>query len=203
VPGSVRNPTAGCTLARPMPDPSDSTTSLRSSGPRRYLWRLAGALGAVALVVATVCIVRSLGARDDVMLICRALERAGAVARCAGQRSPIAYGVQAEQVVRFQVKNDDRRAYLGTLARLRDQERLRQFLRLSAEADRKAARKTAAAAEIGSGGKIPGISVLAALAPIQIANLERCIAADLKPVYGGPHQAVAQQVEAIRTGIMQ
>ena len=137
------------------------------------------------------------------MHICRSLQQAGVVAKCALQRSPIAYGVQAEQVVRFEVRNGEHRAYLGTLARLRDQERVRQFLRFSAAADRKSARKTAAAAEIGSGGKISGTSVVAALAPIQIANLGSCIAADLKPVYGGPHQDAAKQVDAIRTRIMQ
>ncbi|MBN1606798.1 MAG: hypothetical protein JW940_09195 [Polyangiaceae bacterium] len=185
-----------------MPDASDHTISPPSSRART-LWWTAAALGVAALVAGTVCVVRWHSAKSDAMLICQSLEKTGAVARCTLQRSPIVYGVQAEQVVRFDVKYEGHRAYLGTLARVRDQERIRQLLRLASEADRRSARKTAAAAEIGSGGRVSGASIMAALAPIQIANLGRCIVADLKPVYGGPQQAAAQQVEAIRARIMQ
>ena len=184
-----------------MPDPSNDTLPPRASAPRRYLWWTAGALGVIALVVGAVRVVRSLDAKGDAMLVCRSLEKAGAVAKCALQRSPIVYGVQAEQVVRFEVTSNGHRAYLGTLARLRDEDRVQQFLRLSAEADRKSARRTAAAAEIGSRGKISGTSIMAQLAPIQSANLGRRIAVDLKPVYGGPQQAAAGQVEAIRARV--
>jgi hypothetical protein len=186
-----------------MPDPSDDTASRRSSPLHRYLWWAAGALGVVALVAGTLRVVRSLDAKDDPLLLCQSLENAGAVDRCALQRSPIVYGVRAEQVVRFEVKYAGHRAYLGTLARLRDEEHVRQFLRFASEADRKSARKTAAAAEIGSRGKLSGVNIMDALAPVQIANLGRCTAVDLKPVYGGPQQAAAQQVETIRARVMQ
>lgn len=186
-----------------MANPEDTTGPSRSYGFRRVLWWGVAALGVVALVVTAVRFVRWQRAKDSPMHVCQSLEKTGAVAKCVEQRRPVVYGVQANEVVRFEVRYEGHRAYLGTLVRLRDEDRLQQFLRLAAEVDRKSARKTAAAAEIGSGGKLSGASIVAELAPIQIANLGRRLAANLKPVYGGPKHAVTPQIAAIRAQIMQ
>jgi hypothetical protein len=178
-------------------------TTSRSSVALRTLGWAAGAIAIAVLILGAIRVARGRSAQGDVMLLCQSLQKAGVVTRCALQTSPIVYGVQAEQVVRFEVRSQGLRAYSGTLARLRDPERVQQLLRFSAEADTKSARRTAAAAEIGSRGRVSGTSVMAALAPIQIANLGRCIVADLKPVYGGPQQAAAGQVEAIRARVRQ
>jgi hypothetical protein len=186
-----------------MPDLDDLTKPTRSSRARRWIGWTALGVGVVALLAGIFRVVRWLDAKDDAMVVCRSLEKEGAVTKCVLQRGPVAYGVQAEQVVRFEVKYEGHRAYWGTLARLRDPGRVGQFLKFAAEADRKSARKTAAAAEIGSGGKLSGASLVAQLAPVQIANLGRRLAVDLKPVYGGPQQAVSKQVAAIRKRVMQ
>ncbi len=159
---------------------------------------LAAALLAVGLLAWFLFLLDRRSDEHRPMTLCRALEKAGTVTRCTLQKSELTQGVIAEQVVRFEVKHAGRRAYSGTMAEFRDEARMNQFLRAAREAHAQSARKTAAAAEIASRGRVIGTSILPELAPVQAANAERALALDLKPVYGGPQQQAAAQVEAIR-----
>jgi hypothetical protein len=169
--------------------------------PRSRLRQVAAVSIAAALVLLLGLFVRSIGRRHDPIVICRELESAGAVAKCAARSDTVEYGVRLPEVAVFELRAEGRKAYTGTLASFRSDHDMRQFLRAAAEDHRQNASKIGAATEIASHGKVKASAVLHDLVPVQIENSERKLAADLAPFYGGPQPLARPAVEALRAAV--
>jgi hypothetical protein len=182
----------------PSPEPG---SVVKPSEPRRLgPWLAIGSL-AVVLALAVGFFLRSGTEQPGPRAICQALEQAGTVSDCRARTGGADHGMPVVEVARFRVSFQGRKAYSGTLARFGSVPDLERYLAAARDDQRAAARKIAAATEIGSGGRTRGEDVLKELVPVQFRNDERLLAVHLVPIYGGPQPGARDQVAAIQAAV--